>query len=196
MKYSLTLSRWHKIVERMNAALKEREARIKTAFIDTTISSWNKEGIEDKAAEIARRAAGDLLLAEAGSQVIASIRATLALRNAELGIAGRLAQVEAMNRRSGLYKAVIEGQKADMVRPEAVRSLPELAAQSDWLSRRSALAVTLQIADRELLETLRTKLAQEQGQAMRILDEIADLNRETVEIDMPQEVLEIAGLAA
>ena len=196
MKYSFTLSRWHKIIERLNTALKEREARIKSALTDTTISSWNKEGVEDKASDIARRAADDLIVVEAGSHAIATIRAALALRNAELGIAAKLAEVEATNRRSSLHKAVIDGQKADMVRPEAVRSLPELAAQSDWLSRRSALAVTLQIADRDLLESLRGKLAQEQRHAVRILDEIADLNREKVEIEMPQEVLEIAGLTA
>ena len=95
MKYTLTLSRWHKVAERVNAALKEREANVKTAFTATTISPWNREGVEEKAAEIGRRAADDLTLVEAGARAVAAIRAALAMRNAELGISGRLAEVDA-----------------------------------------------------------------------------------------------------
>jgi hypothetical protein len=84
MKYALTLSRWHKVAERINSALKEREANVKKAFTGTTISPWNKEGIEEKAAAIARRAAEDLALIEKGTVAVAQIRAALAIRNAEL----------------------------------------------------------------------------------------------------------------
>ncbi|HEX7328657.1 MAG TPA: hypothetical protein VF428_08985 [Casimicrobiaceae bacterium] len=35
-----------------------------------------------------------------------------------------------------------------------------------------------------------------QACATRLLDEVADLNREKLEIDVPNEVIEIAGLAA
>ena len=196
MKFNLTLSRWHKVTERINAALKERETHIKAAFTDTTVSSWNKDGIEEKAADIARRAELDLVLVEVGTRAVEIIRSTLAIRNAELGIAGKLAQVEGANRRAALYKAVIEGQKPDMLRAASVRNLPMQIDQSDWLSRRSALVVTLQTADPDLLEGLRRKLALEQASAVRTLDEIADLNREALEIELPKEVIEIAKLAA
>ena len=199
MKYTLTLSRWHKVAERVNAALREREANVKTAFTATTISPWNKEGVEEKAAEIGRRAADDLALVEAGARAVAAIRAALAIRNADLGISGRLAEVEGANRRAALYRTIIDGQKPDMVRPEGVRTLPaELVGETEsWgFARRSALAVTLQTADRILVESLREKLSREQGYATRLLDEVADLNREKLEIDMPQEVIGIAGLAA
>ena len=198
MKYALTLSRWHKVAERINAALKERETHVKTAFTATAISPWNKHGVEEKAAGIAQRAADDLALVEAGAQAIATIRAALAVRNAELGVSARLAEAEAANRRAQLYKAVIEGQKADMVRPEDVRALPaELIGEPDALGfgRRTAVTITVQTADEALIESLRGKLAREQARATRLLDEVADLNREKVEIDVPAEVVGIAGLA-
>lgn len=199
MKYTLTLSRWHKVAERINTALKEREANVKKAFTGTTISAWNKEGIEDKAATIARRAADDLALIERGMLAVAQIRAALAIRNAELGISTRLAEAEAANRSVALYKAVIEGQSPDMVRPESVRGLPvALVGESDLIGfgRRATPVVTLQTADGGLVESLRERLAREQARATRLLDEVADLNREKLEIDVPQEVREIAGLAA
>ena len=198
MQYTLTLSRWHKVAERMNAALKARETDVKAAFIATTISPWNKEGVEEKAAGIARRAAEDLALIEAGTRAVARIRATLAKRNAELGVSAKLAEAESANRATALYKAIIDGQKVDMVRPESVKALPAaLAGEADTFgfSRRTGAVVTLQIADSALIVSLREKHAREQARATRLLDEIADLNREKLEIDVPKEVIGIAGLA-
>ena len=39
MKLSLTLTRWHKVAERINAALKVREDRSLAALTATTIST-------------------------------------------------------------------------------------------------------------------------------------------------------------
>lgn len=199
MKCMLTLSRWHHVAERINTALKEREAGVRAAFTATAVSPWNKENIESKAERLARRAAEDLHLFETGVQAVAAIRTQLALRNAELGVAAKLSEVESENRRAALYKAVLDGQRVDMVRPENVRTLPaDAVSKSDvweFSRRRSEGAVTLELASTELLDSLRTRLAQAQARAVRLLDEIADLNREKAEIDVPEAIAAIAGLA-
>ena len=198
MKHTLTLTRWHKVAERINAALKEREARVVAAFTAATISPWNKEGVEQKAAGIAARAKVDLALVEQGSAAVAAIRSALARKNAELGIAARLAEVEALNRRIALYRAVLDKQSVDMVQPEHVRHVPALAVtegEPSW-GRREAPRVTLQVADAALLAQLASKLAREQARSHALLDEIADLNREKLELDIAPEVHEIAGLSA
>ena len=71
MNHTLTLSRWHKVAERLNAGTKEREVRALAALTATTVSPWNKEGIEDKAAEIAERARADLGVIEAATAAVA-----------------------------------------------------------------------------------------------------------------------------
>lgn len=199
MKCTLTLSRWHHVAERINTALKEREAGVKTAFTATAVSPWNKEDIEAKAERLAQRAAEDLLLFEIGVQAVATIRAVLARRNAELGVSAKLSEVESENRRAALYKAVLDGQTVDMVRPENVRTLPAEAVSKGDLwgfgRRRSEGAVTLELANADLLDSLRARLAQAQGHAVRLLDEVADLNREKAEIDVPEAIAAIAGLA-
>lgn len=198
MKYKLTLSRWHKVTERINAALKDSEAYIKAAYTATTISPWNKADIELKAAAIGSRAVAELDRFAAGSKAIATIRAVLARRNAELGISDRLAEADAAHRRVAIYKSVLDGQMVDMVRPENVSVLPsELIGETgSWgLGRRTAQSITLQVADNALLEALRENLASEQARATRLLDEVADLNREKVEIEVVREVAGIAGLA-
>ncbi|HTO47015.1 MAG TPA: hypothetical protein VML91_05195 [Burkholderiales bacterium] len=198
MKHTLTLSRWHKVAERMQSAMKERETAVKSAYTATAISPWNKAAVEQKAAAIAQRAAEDLALVESGAQAVATIRAALALHNAALGVSARLAEAEAARRRAALYRAIVEGQKPDMVRPEDVRTLPaELVGETEsWgFGRRTAVTVTLQTADPALLAELRAKLAREEARATRLLDEVADLNRERLEIDVPDELARIAGLA-
>ena len=198
MKYSLTLSRWHKVVERINAAVKERETSVKTAFTATTISTWNKQGIEEKAAEMLSRAARDICLIEVSVETIARIRTALAIRNAKLGISRKLAEAEAANRRASLYRAIIEGQRPDMVRAEHVSSLPPLAGDSEpfGFGRRVGGAITLELVDLPLLEEYRENLTDAMVRATTLLDEVAELNREKIELDLPEEIHQIAGLAA
>ena len=71
MKFTLTLTRWHKVAERINAALKVREERSLEALTATMISPWNKEGIEEKARDIAAHARADLALVEVGTAAVA-----------------------------------------------------------------------------------------------------------------------------
>lgn len=197
MKLSLTLTRWHKVAERLNGALKVCEERSLAALTATTISPWNKEGVEEKAREIAGRAVADLALIEVATAAVAGIRAALALRNADLGISTRLAEVEAANRRARLYRELIDKQRTDMVRPEDVRHVPAMVGADEPLwPRRSASGITLAIADKGLLDELRAKLAREQSRSHALLDAIADANREKLELELPEQLLEIAGLAA
>lgn len=197
MKHSLTLTRWHKVAERLNAALKEREGRTLSALTATAISPWNKEGVEAKAEEIAARAKTDLALIETASAAVAVIRSALAQRNAALEISARLAEVEAVNRRHWLYREVLEKQTADMVRPADVRHVPAVVAseETSWI-RRGPSTITLAIADKALLDELRARLAREQARAHALLDAVADANREKLELELSDELVEIAGLAA
>ena len=197
MKFTLTLTRWHKVAERINAALKAREERSLGALTATTLSPWNKEGIEEKASDIAAQARADIALVEVGTTAVAAIRAALAGRNAALGISARLAEAEAANRRARLYRELVDKQRADMVRPEDMRHVPSMVGADEPLwPRRSGSVITLAIADKAFIEELRAKLAREQARAHELLDAIADANRERLELELPDELLEIAGLAA
>jgi hypothetical protein len=197
MKPSLTLTRWHKVAERINAAIKEREARLLADLTATSMSPWNKEGVEAKAAEIASRSKADLALVEIGTAAVARIRTALALRNAALGIADRLAEAEAVNRRARLYRSVLEKQNADMVRPADMKNIPAtLPAEDSYWGRRGAASVTLAIADSALLDELRKRLAREQARSHALLDDVADINREKLDLELADELKEIAGLAA
>ena len=197
MNHTLTLTRWHKVAERINAALRERQDQVVGWLTAAAISPWNKEGVEQKAG--AMLAEGKVYVAqiELGTQTVARIRSALAQRNAELGVAAKLAEVEAANRRIALYRAVLEKQTVDMVRPENVRHVPAYAGAEEapaW-GRRDAARITLQVADRELLAGMRAKLAAEQARSHAMLDEISDLNREKLQLEVPQELVQIAGLA-
>jgi hypothetical protein len=197
MKQTLTLTRWHKVAERINAAFKLREERSLAALTATTISPWNKEGIEEKARDIAEQARADITLVEVATAAVAGIRAALAGRNADLGISARLAEAEAANRRARFYRELIDKQRADMVRPEDVRHVPATVGSDEPLwPRRSGSTITLAIADKALIDELRAKLAREQARAHVLLDAIADANREKLELELADELLEIAGLAA
>jgi hypothetical protein len=198
VKYSLTLSRWHKVAERLNAGSRDRETRALTALTATTVSPWNKEGVEAKAAEIAERAKSDLAMVEAATAAVARIRTALALRNVELGISARLAEADAVNRRTRLYRELLDKQGVDMVKPADMRHVPATVATDETFGfgRRGGSTITLAIADKALLDELRAKFAREQARSHALLDEVADANREKLELELEKELSEIAGLAA
>lgn len=198
MNYTLTLTRWHKVAERLNAGSKEREVRALAALTATEVSPWNKQGVEAKAEEIAARAKSDLAVIESATEAVARIRAALAVRNVQLGISERLAQADAANRRVKLYRELLEKQDVDMVRPEDLRLVPSTAGADETRSflRSPAPSVTLAIADKTLLDDLRAKLAHEQAHAHALLDAVADANREKLELELDRELAEMAGLAA
>jgi hypothetical protein len=197
MKFTLTLTRWHKVAERLNAAVKLREDRVIAALTATTVSSWNKEGVEEKARDLALQAGADLALIEAGTAAVAGIRAALAGRNADLGISARLAEAEAAKRRARLYRELTDKQRTDMVRPEALRHVPAVVgAEEPFWPRRSSAAITLAIADKDMVDEWRLKLAREEARAHALLDAIADANREKLELELADGLREIAGLAA
>lgn len=198
MKHTLTLSRWHKVTERLNAGSKECEARALAALTATTVSPWNKKGVEAKAAEIAERARADLAVVESATSAVARIRSALALRNVELGISARLAEADAANRRAKLYRELLEKQGVDMVKPVDMRHVPGTVGADETFSfgRRAGPVITLAIADKTLLDVLRAKLAREQARAHALLDEVADANRDKIELELEGELVEIAGLAA
>jgi len=198
MTYTLTLSRWHKVAERLNAGSRERETRTLSALTGTAVSAWNKEGVEGKAAEVMEQAKADLGVIEAATAAVARIRSALALRNVELGISARLAEADAANRRAGLYRELLDKQRMDMVKPADMRHVPAtvLADEPYSFGRRTASTITLAIADKTLLDELRAKLAREQARAHALLDEVADANREKLELELDSKLVEIAGLAA
>lgn len=197
MTYTLTLSRWHKVTERLNAGSKERETRALAALTGTAVSPWNKEGVEGKAAELMEQAKTDLGVIEAATAAVARIRSALALRNVELGISERLAEADAANRRARLYRELLDKQDMDMVKPVDMRHVPAAIADEPYsFGRRTGPTITLAIADKTLLDELRAKLAREQARAHALLDEVADANREKLELELDMKLVEIAGLAA
>ncbi len=198
MKYTLTLSRWHKVAERLNAGSKERETRALAALTATSVSPWIKEGVEGKAAEVMEHAKADLGVIEAATAAVAYIRSALASRNVELGISGRLAEADAANRRARLYRELLDKQGMDRVNPADMRHVPATAVADEPYSfgRRTGSAITLAIADKTLLDELRAKLAHDQARAHALLDEVADANREKLELELDMKLVEIAGLAA
>jgi hypothetical protein len=154
-----------------------------------TLSRWHK---------VAERAKTDLAVIEAATTAVARIRTALALRNVELGISERLSEADAANRRSKLYRELLDKQDMDMVKPADMRHVPATIGTEEAYSfgRRAGSGITLAIADKTLLDELRAKLAREQARAHALLDEVADANREKLELELAGELVEIAGLAA
>ncbi len=197
MNYSFPVSRWHKVVERLTAKSNEFAKTAKTVFCNTSVDGYS--GSEQLAriqgtVEEAQKALQEYSIASCG---IASIRSAVAKANVALNVNALLAEQEALNRYIKLVKEILEGQKTEMVEINGLATYqafgePTKTRISYREEPKGAVAIkTLSFAqEAEMKERLKAA----QAKIYAIADQINDLNRERVDIDLSDDIAEMAGL--
>ncbi len=194
-RFELTLSRWHKVAERLSALAAERVKLAKDLYTNTQVSSWNKAGVTERAARLAEEAKAALGLHSLLVDAIVAIRSRLALRNAELGVSAKLSELAGLERRIGMLNAILQGQFPDMVRPVDLGEVPrELAEDRGFL--KSATRITLRLLPDAEYEAMRAEHSALQGRAHALADAVADLNRSRMELELHVSIARLAGLPA
>jgi hypothetical protein len=196
--HTLSLTRWHKVDERLNALVKEQTQMVTDVYNQTSISYWHRR-TADKMLQVRSDAAvAAFTQIELELEAIATIRKALARKNAELGIADLLADVEVLNRRIGIYKVLLAGQGSDMVDPDALASLPDVAPGEDSSSLfgRRPNMISVRMLPLDQAEGMQVELRELQAQAHALLDEISDRNKEKITLELPDEIARLTGLAS
>ncbi len=197
MNYSFPVSRWHKIVERLTAKSNELAKTAKTVFCNTSVDGYS--GTEQVArinasVEEAQKALVEYSVASCG---IASIRSAVAKANVALNVNALLAEQEALNRYSKIIKEILEGQKTEMV---DITGLATYQAFGEPVKSRISYrdepkgAVAIKTLSLNQETDMKEKLKRAQARMYAIADEINDLNRERVDIELTDDIAKMAGL--
>lgn len=194
--YTFSLSRWHKVAERLTKAYSELAVSLKEAFSKTEVLGF----AGDEQIQRLRATVGELENQFAQSseleQCIVLIRQALAKANAEAGITEDLAHYDWQMRRLRLIQALLDGQHLNMM------SITDLAASEargvedeDGYGRRRVSPIPLRLMTREFETKLRAELESLQAEAYALSDAIADKNRTQIEVTLPARAAQLAGLA-
>ncbi len=194
-RYSLSLSRWHTIAERLStladARAKEALNTIGNTNVSFTLDTEQVEALRARGVEATRL----LGLARLGFKTVAAIRDNLARANAETGVSGLLAQTAGVRRELKLVRSISE---VDVTLRTSLDKVNErLASQQGERSLSSRLGnsgIPVNIVDNREVAKAKDEITQLELSLALLSDQVNDLNRKTIEIALPEVLAKEVGL--
>jgi plasmid replication initiation protein len=192
--YTLTLTRWHKVAERLSRDYGESVSESRTALTHTTVSAYLGEEQEQFLQTQTQNALANLERAFRLQDAVAHIRQLVGDANVREGVSAKLAEFDKLNRRVKTLSEVVDSQSSDMVSVTQLRSIPKdyVADGANYDSKRPKIKVRM--LDMQALELLADRLSSARKAAYALSDEVSDLNKAKLSIDLETEVASAAGL--
>jgi hypothetical protein len=192
--YTLTLTRWHKVAERLAREYGESVSESRSTLTQTAISAYLGEEQEEFLQTQTQTALANLDRAFQIQDAVAHVRHLVGDANVREGVSAKLAEFDKLNRRVKALSAVVESQSSDMVSVTQLRSIPKdyVADGASYDSKRPRIKVRM--LDTQALERLADQLSNARKAAYALSDEVSDLNKAKLSIELETEVASAAGL--
>ncbi len=192
-RYTLSLSRWHKVAERLAREYTETISAVRGAYTTTTVPAWLGESQEEELHAQSRQAAERLEWAFRLQDGIAAVRKGLGDANAAQGVTAALADHDVLGRRLKVLTDLIAVQSAEMVGIDQLKNVPErLPLEPDRYDRRQGIRVRLM--DHDTLQKLRARAESVRAEYYALADQINEKNRFKMMLALPAEIARAAGL--
>ena len=192
--YTLTLTRWHKVAERLARDYGESISESRSTLSQTVISAYLGEEQEQFLQAQTQNALGNLERAFRIQDAVAHIRHLVGNANVHEGVAAKLAEFDKLNRRVKTLSEVVDSQSTDMVSITQLRSIPKdyVADGANYDSKRPKIKVRM--LGMQDLEKLASQLDATRKAAYALSDEVSDLNKAKLSIELETDVASAAGL--
>lgn len=192
--YTLTLTRWHKVAERLAREYGESISESRSTLSQTVISAYLGEEQEQFLQAQTQSALGNLERAFRIQDAVAHIRHLVGNANVHEGVAAKLAEFDKLNRRVKTLSEVVDSQSTDMVSITQLRSIPKdyVADGASYDSKRPKIKVRM--LGMQDLEKLASQLDEARKAAYTLSDEVSDLNKAKLSIELETDVASAAGL--
>ena len=192
--YTLTLTRWHKVAERLAREYGEAVSESRSTLTQTAISAYLGEEQEEFLQTQTQTALTNLDRAFRIQDAVAHVRHLVGDANVREGVSAKLAEFDKLNRRVKALSEVVESQSSDMVSVTQLRSIPKdyVADGASYDSKRPRIKVRM--LDTQALERLSDQLSNARKASYALSDEVSDLNKAKLSIELESEVASAAGL--
>ena len=191
--HTLSLTRWHKVAERLSRTYTELAQSARNAFTNTQVSGYLGETQVDRIRVLGGIELNNLHRAFQLQESLIQIRQAIGEANAKTGVNRELAEYDALMRRHKLLETILNAQSTDMVGIEEIQMLPKQILSEDRYDRtRGTIKVKILSSEAELdlHEEARSLLAR----SYALSDRISDLNRERLTLELPEDIAKEAGL--
>lgn len=192
--YTASLSRWHKVAERLSREYTEAVFSSRNTLNQFKVSAYLGESQEQFLSDQATQSLAQLERAFSVQDCIVRIRQAVGQANVREGIADQLAELDKLNRRVKLLSELVEGQTNDLIGIEDLHKIPAdyVADGERYDSKRPSIKV--RIMSLEQLAVLTKQFERTRARSYGLADEISDLNRAKLTLELPTWVAELAGL--
>jgi len=191
---TLTLTRWHKVAERLSREYTESVYAAKQTLSNTKVSSYLGAEQQNALRTAAQDATARLARAFRVQDAVSEVRRALGDANVKNGVSPKLAELDKFNRRLKVVTELIEGQSPSMISIDQLANIPAdyVADGSSYESKRPLLHVRM--LSKDDLDGLRAEFEAIRAQSYALSDEIADLNKATLTLSVSLEVAKLAGI--
>lgn len=191
---TLTLTRWHKVAERLSREYTESVYAVKQALTQTKVSSYLGKEQQEALRIASQDSIQRLEKAFRVQDALSEVRRALGDANVKNGVSAKLAELDKLTRRLKVVTELLEAQSPSMISVDQLENVPRdyVADGNSYDSKRPLLHVRMLGHDelaklRNDFETIRT-------QSYALSDEIADLNRVTLSLTVSEEVATLSGI--
>lgn len=192
---TLTLNRWHKVVDRLNQAVTEATATAQKKLLCVNYNVMTKQAYSHEEV-LAYRNDGLAALARAETLLldIANIRVAVGVANVQHEISQKLAKADLFARIQNMLKAYDSANdgKIDFAVFETVSPVTDAGA-GRLLSNVNSYGIKV-LNDADVL-SFKDKANAYKKQLTALSDEVSDLNRMKVSIELSEEAVQAAALA-
>ena len=195
--YELTLNRWHKIRERLGAKSVELANQIRAAYCQTRVDGFAGASQVELLNQRVKSAEQDLETHGSILEAIEAIRSALSKANARVGVDRILAHQETINRRSKLFREILSAQTPDMVPADSLAEYKPFSekGQNHFYRDDAQLgAIPVRTLSADLAEQFVKQLDTLQTELYSCADQVSDLNREKISIELSESAAKAAGL--
>lgn len=191
--YTLSLSRWHKVAERLSRTYTELTNGVRNTYNNTQVSGYLGEAQVSRLKESAESEAAKLQRAFQLQDALIHIRQAVGDANARTGVAKELAEYDALTRRHKLLDGILSAQSSEMIGFDELPQLPRHLVSEDRYDRSRASA-RVRMLNPAKESALRKESVALLARVYALADRISDLNRERVTLELPEDIAQAAGL--
>jgi len=191
--FTCTLTRWHKVTERLTKEYNQLCKAVKAALSATSVTEYLGVTQEERLVELRSQALAQMNRAFEFQDTITSVRAALGAANEREGVAAALAQYERISKRANLLSGLVEPATGMRFRIDELQNIKIPPGTNGFLSV-SKTRIEIQMLEGSELARL-TDLAKQATTAMCAqADQIAELNKSLLTLELPLDVVKVAGL--
>jgi hypothetical protein len=191
--YSCTLTRWHKVTERLTKEFSALTKAAKSGLAETTVTEYLGEAQETRLIDLRDNCLKQIDSALAVQDAIVHIRQTLGAANENQGVSRALADYDKLVKRVNLFESLLSARSSEQVAIGELKAVKNPARSEKYLDRGQP-KIAVAMLEGEPLEQLQAQFSEATTAMYVQADRLADLNKWVLEIAMEPEIAKLAGL--